>query len=902
MLTPILSQCAQTARELLALGLVPLPVAPAYPVERYKTKDGEPLFTGKNPSYITTAGKPEAIKTYKKITAAAAADKLDEWFADPRVGVGTCSRQWLDIDLKDFDFDVAAMESAVSDIVERAEWVERTRSGGYRIAVKVGDLGKQGRKQHFHIAIDGRQVGQFFNGSFVVLAPTADYTRIKFGEPLAVATLADLGITAVCDGKAGLDAVSASNPTPAGVAVELERLVNRETRTILSGKVGGDRSKAIATAAAELFGWENLAREHGVSCDSADQILARLADQLEIHADRLARILQPINRHGCQTALAARQSDEAAVNRLMSIAGRRPMADSAADDIRINSTDTPGIVAAAALYSADYVRIGDSFYQWTGDHYAACDPRTEKARIAALLKRCIKITEGSHGEFVVTRPWATAAKVADAYEFALTTVPYIAPDQVNPPGVNLINGVLTMAWVDGRPVAELLPHSPDRVYTYAPQVEFIPDADPTHCERLLEALTPLYRSAVLRVFAAALDLDAVRQRRGRAVRALIFTGSGANGKDALREALTLIFGRAGITSATVDDFHAYDHGRRFNLATLAGSRINWASENRVGVNIDDIQSLKQLITGDPLISERKFGDGVEFVPRCIAVFSTNDRSINLTASLEAIASRYAIVPFSKTFVANPVGPNQLLADARFKYDIEWIKAAVCPAFLNILIREFAAIFDDGIDYSVFADAMEKNRLEANHLYRFALESGISEDHGGYILTEDLWRALRCWYEDEGVLKITERGDVWVDDLRPGDPWVRFDLKLKQRLQRIFPNIETKKISSGPNRNKRAVFGISMATEAATVATEATGTASMATEAATVATEATDAATLATILTGVASAADYSAIVTAYGQPAVNQAWPAVPEADQRRIAAMVAAANSTDNSNSTQTK
>ena len=338
---------------------------------------------------------------------------------------------------------------------------------------------------------------------------------------------------------------------------------------------------------------------------------------------------------------------------------------------------------------------------------------------------------------------------------------------------------------------------------------------------------------------------------------------------------------------------------------MAGSRINWASENRVGVNIDDIQSLKQLITGDPLISERKFGDRVEFIPRCIAVFSTNDRSINLTASLEAIASRYAIVPFAKTFVANPVGPNQLLADARFKYDIEWVKTAVCPAFLNILIREFTAIFNDGIDYSVFADAMEKNRLEANHLYRFALETGISEDHDGYILTEDLWRALRCWYEDEGVLKITERGDTWVDDLRPGDPWVRFDLKLKQRLQRIFPNIETKKISSGPNRNKRAVFGISMATDTATEATDAAAEATVATEV-TVATEATDAATvatdpatLATILTGVASASDYNAVVLAYGQPAVNKAWPAVPEADQRRIAAMFGAANSTDNSNST---
>ena len=130
MLTPILSQCALEARELLAHGLIPLPVAPAYPIEQYKSRRGEQLFTGKNPSYITAAGEPETIEKYNKLTATDAADKLDQWFADPRVGVGTCSGQWLDIDLKDFGFDVAAMESAVSSLVERAAWVERTRSGG----------------------------------------------------------------------------------------------------------------------------------------------------------------------------------------------------------------------------------------------------------------------------------------------------------------------------------------------------------------------------------------------------------------------------------------------------------------------------------------------------------------------------------------------------------------------------------------------------------------------------------------------------------------------------------------------------------------------------------------------------------------------------------------------------
>jgi hypothetical protein len=223
----------------------------------------------------------------------------------------------------------------------------------------------------------------------------------------------------------------------------------------------------------------------------------------------------------------------------------------------------------------------------------------------------------------------------------------------------------------------------------------------------------------------------------------------------------------------------------------------------MGINIDDIQSLKQLITGDPLISEEKFSQGQEFTPRCIGIFSTNDRSINLTAALEAIATRYAIVPFNKTFKTNPKGPNELKADSRFKYDFEWVKAEVCPALLNILVSEFQAVFADGIDYSVFDEQMEENRIEANHLYRFSLDTGLIEDPDAMVPIAELEAKLRTWYLEEGILTRNEDGrEFWDEAVRPGDPWVKGTPHYKKRFSKIFPNI-----ASYRTKEFRAIRGI-----------------------------------------------------------------------------------------------
>ncbi|BCL40308.1 hypothetical protein [Nostoc sp. MS1] len=67
-----------------------------------------------------------------------------------------------------------------------------------------------------------------------------------------------------------------------------------------------------------------------------------------------------------------------------------------------------------------------------------------------------------------------------------------------------------------------------------------------------------------------------------------------------------------MTSCSLADFVAYDEGRKFALAPLVNSRVNWASENPQTTRLDKIQSLKLFATGNVLHSERKGKDHIEY--------------------------------------------------------------------------------------------------------------------------------------------------------------------------------------------------------------------------------------------------------------------------------------------------
>jgi phage/plasmid-associated DNA primase len=508
-----------------------------------------------------------------------------------------------------------------------------------------------------------------------------------------------------------------------------------------------------------------------------------------------------------------------------------PRARTCEDVVRLSSlgsesdciTDTATIAgqnfilkAEDALYSdGHYVSIGGLLYRFTGSYYEELNESTEKRRIGGWLKT---YSEKVKGVWVKNR--ADTASVNAVFSWVVNQTA-VAPEEVNPGGLNCSNGVLKIN-PDGSHL--FLPHDPKQVYTYV-GCKYDPNIDLRDCDRLLECLEPSQREIFLRTAAAALNLKLVRSKlTGRGVKGLLCHGEGSNGKDTLRAVLAAVFGR-GMTGRSLSDFKSYDMGRKFALAGIEGSICNWASENTAKVDLDNIQSLKQFITGDPIDIERKGKDSYEY--KSTAIFFANCNKLpSITGGTSAIDDRYGILRFDKTYARNPIAAEgQLQADPRFKDDEKFILEQVAPAMLNKLLERLPLLLSEGIDYKATKDAMQKAQEESRHLWQFAREVGLEVQSGGRVWVKDLWQQLQDWYENTGILEKECDGKgkeklIWHELSNKYDAPVKAINQLASRFGEIFPKVQVCRHNERDEidrRGQRYLLGIGFVQDSATTA-------------------------------------------------------------------------------------
>jgi putative DNA primase/helicase len=457
--------------------------------------------------------------------------------------------------------------------------------------------------------------------------------------------------------------------------------------------------------------------------------------------------------------------------------------------------------AVYALYSEiPYVAIAGILHEWTGTHYEPCEEAVEKQRINLWLN---KYTEKVRGELVHNR--ANPESVEKTFKWVIQQKG-IRISEVNAGGLNCANGVLK---INDDGTHELIPHNPDRVYTYV-GCEYDPAASAESIYRLLMCLDECDREIFLRTAAACLNVPLVRMKIGRKLKGLLCYGDGSNGKDTLRTVLAAILGR-GMTGKSLMDFKQYDSGRKFPLAGLEGAIVNWASENTDAVKLDSLQSLKQAITGDELDSERKGKDSYSFKPNCVLLFNCN-KLPSITGGMEAITSRYSIVKFSKTFKTNPnLSRGELKADPRFKEDPQFVSEVLAPALLNLMLDRLPKVLTEGIDHSGAAEAMREAQEESRHLWGFVRDVNLEERLQGRVPTGELWEELKAWYLANGWLEIeygtkynritkesepTEK-EVFQKSPNSHDNPVEYPTHLYSRLKELFP-----KLNKGRTKNER----------------------------------------------------------------------------------------------------
>ncbi|MDV2998165.1 MAG: hypothetical protein N4J56_007870 [Chroococcidiopsis sp. SAG 2025] len=455
-----------------------------------------------------------------------------------------------------------------------------------------------------------------------------------------------------------------------------------------------------------------------------------------------------------------------------------------------------------------WICASDKLYFWTGSYYKHSPDAVERPKIASFCNSyAVQQKDGS-----IRYPYAKPAKVREVLQWVKDRLE-IDPNLLNPPGLNCTNGVLELLWNGSTPSWRLVDHAPALYYTYEPIATYDPNADPQDCDRLLAALEPGQREIFLRTIAASLDLPTVRKYKGRLVRGLLLKGDGSNGKDSLREVVAAMYGYKGITGCTLTDFKAYDDGRKFPLSRLRLSRINWATENANTAKVDKIQSIKAFITGDTLSSEGKGKDEEDFTPAGVGLFNVNDTP-NLQASLEAIASRWGVLSFTKTFKigADPL-KGEIEADPRFKYDPEFLQQQVLPAFLNRVLAALVDLMHDGIDFTCTHKALLDIQAENSHLFQFCQQTGLGYDPNGTLGIGELWERLKAWYIDNGTLtiEVSDKGkekNIWIDQVRKGDANVKGANQVLARFIELFPKAKRCHLGNNLMGIQGLAFGIS----------------------------------------------------------------------------------------------
>ncbi|MEG3967489.1 DUF3854 domain-containing protein [Microcoleus sp. T2B6] len=445
------------------------------------------------------------------------------------------------------------------------------------------------------------------------------------------------------------------------------------------------------------------------------------------------------------------------------------------------------------LYSEGrWASIAGQLYYFTGTHYELRLEVVEKRRIRDYLSNYVEMVR-----HVLRKKYANSASINQVYDWVIAGFA-VDPNTINPDGLNTPDGVIKVN-ADGTYKVE--PHDPKNIYTYV-GCKYAPTIDPADCDRLLECLEPSQREIFLRTAAAALNLKLVRSKlTGRGVKGLLCHGEGSNGKDTLRAVLAAVYGN-GMTGKSLSDFRAYDTGRKFNLSGLLGGVCNWASENTAKVDLDNIQSLKQFITGDPIDIEPKGKDSHEYKP--IATFFANCNKLpSITGGTEAIEGRYGILNFEKTYTKNAIASEgQLEADPRFKDDEKFILEQIAPAMLNKMLERWPLLLSEGIDYKATKEAMQKAQEESRHLWQFVRDAGIEVQAGGRIYIKDLWERLQEWYLETGTLEIEssngERKDklIWHDLPNKYDTPVKAINQVFARFSEIFPKIQKVRHTEG----------------------------------------------------------------------------------------------------------
>jgi len=365
------------------------------------------------------------------------------------------------------------------------------------------------------------------------------------------------------------------------------------------------------------------------------------------------------------------------------------------------------------IRQAGHIRTGrdGQLYRYSAGVYRADGEGWARARVREML-----------GDRVTRAHFAEVLAWLHSFE---PTVGARPPEHL----LNVANGLLD--WRTGR----LRPHDPDVVTTIQLPVPWEPNARSPRTERFLDEVLP----------ADAVDL--VVEILGYALyagnpfrKAVLFLGSGGNGKSKLLAIVGALAGAANVASVPVQVFGE----NRFAPAELFNKLANVAGDlDARGIKRSDI--FKMITGGDPIMAERKNCHPFSFVSFALPLFSANEPPIS-SDQTQAWFDRWLIVPMERRFEGAACDPH---------LEEKLTTPAELAGTLVLAVAGLRRLMERGR----FAEPASV--VSAGEQYRDRLDSDRGFVADACVLSLDAWtprtalyKAYRAWCQDSGKFPVS----------------------------------------------------------------------------------------------------------------------------------------------------
>jgi len=349
-------------------------------------------------------------------------------------------------------------------------------------------------------------------------------------------------------------------------------------------------------------------------------------------------------------------------------------------------------ILRSAAEKSSLSRFNGALYCFTGQIYEMVSWRDVKNVVYDLLKR-MKVPMGDF-------------KNKDAIVRDVIDVLEKNPPEVRNEIVVFNNCVLNTDTM------ETFPHSRDFVQITKLDYDYDPEAKIFLWYQFLnEVLPDFQRQQILQQFLGAVFVD---RSLAKIEKMLILKGSGSNGKSVVFETVMGVLGRDNVSNFGLGVLLS-GNDRKMNIATMNGKRLNYCSEIQIKEFGNYSDSLKAIISGEPIEARRIYGGN--FTARNIPLLMANANQLPYLKDIShGMARRLCVLSFDVEITRDR--QNKSLAhEMREEY----------PAIFNWIIEGRKAFVASGYKLPVnhdLEDAVEEYQSEYDSALKFLQDSGF----------------------------------------------------------------------------------------------------------------------------------------------------------------------------------